>query len=41
MTEPVETRCREFLREKQKTYSKEMDPIPIPEENKAQINEIW
>ncbi|KAL0892772.1 hypothetical protein ABMA27_014478 [Loxostege sticticalis] len=40
MTEPTETRLRELLTERQKTYSSEKDVINIPEENKQQIEDI-
>lgn len=41
MTEPTETRLREYLIERQKTYSNEKDNIIIPEENKQHIEDIW
>lgn len=41
MTEPTETRLRELLTERQKTYASEKDVINIPEENKQQIEDIW
>ncbi|CAG5051829.1 unnamed protein product [Parnassius apollo] len=40
MTEPTETRLREILIERQKSYSNEKDTITIPEENKQQIESI-
>ncbi|XP_041977962.1 poly(A)-specific ribonuclease PARN-like isoform X2 [Aricia agestis] len=40
MTEPMETKLRENLTERQKSYSVEKDVITIPEENKSQIDTI-
>lgn len=41
MTETTETKLRESLTEKQLTYSKEKEPMKIPDENKQQIEDIW
>lgn len=41
MTEPTESRLRDMLAERQKTYSNDTNIITIPEENKPQIEEIW
>lgn len=41
MTEPIETKLRENLTERQKSYLKEKDVINIPEQNKAYIEEVW
>ncbi|XP_068632041.1 poly(A)-specific ribonuclease PARN-like [Battus philenor] len=40
MTEPTETRLRENLSERHKSYSNEKDNISIPEEHKQQIEDI-
>ncbi|XP_045497210.1 poly(A)-specific ribonuclease PARN-like isoform X1 [Colias croceus] len=40
MTEPTETRLREVLIERQKSYSNEKGTIIIPEEHKSQIEDI-
>lgn len=40
MTEPTETRLREMLTERQKLYANETNIIPVPEENKQQIEDI-
>lgn len=41
MTEPTEAKLREELTEKQKKSANEKDCIPIPEEHKVQIDNIW
>lgn len=41
MTEPTETRLRESLTERQKLYSNDKTSIPLPEENKQHIEDIW
>lgn len=41
MTEPTETKLRDNLAERQKSYAKEKDPVNIPEENKAFVEETW
>ncbi|CAH3997884.1 poly(A)-specific ribonuclease PARN-like [Pieris brassicae] len=40
MTEPIETKLREQLTERQKSYSNDKGTITIPDEYKAQIEEI-
>lgn len=40
MTEPVETKLREQLTERQKSV-KEKDIIPIPEEHRNYVEETW
>lgn len=40
LPEPVETRLRETLQERQSTYSREKDSIRIPEENKPHVEEV-
>ncbi|XP_063533900.1 poly(A)-specific ribonuclease PARN-like [Cydia strobilella] len=40
MTEPTETRLREMLTERQKLYANENNIIPVPDENKQQIEDI-
>ncbi|XP_050670882.1 poly(A)-specific ribonuclease PARN-like isoform X2 [Leptidea sinapis] len=40
MTEPLETRLRESLLEKQKLYSNDKGTVLIPDENKQQIEDI-
>ncbi|XP_047995663.1 poly(A)-specific ribonuclease PARN-like [Leguminivora glycinivorella] len=40
MTEPTETRLREMLTERQKSYANDTNIIPVPEENKQQIEDI-
>ncbi|KAG6454788.1 poly(A)-specific ribonuclease PARN isoform X2 [Manduca sexta] len=40
MTEPVETRLRENLLEKQKTQAKEKDAITIPDEHKTFVEDV-
>nr|ANG83463.1 poly(A)-specific ribonuclease [Biston betularia] len=39
MTEPIETKLRDNIKERQKTYSKEKDPVNIPDEHKDFIEE--
>lgn len=41
MNEPAETRLRENLTERQKSYVSSNNNIPIPDENKQQIEDIW
>ncbi|XP_063361825.1 poly(A)-specific ribonuclease PARN-like [Cydia amplana] len=40
MTEPTESRLREMLAERQKLYANENNIIPVPDENKQQIEDI-
>ncbi|XP_063380653.1 poly(A)-specific ribonuclease PARN-like [Cydia fagiglandana] len=40
MTEPTESRLREMLTERQKLYASENNIIPVPDENKQQIEDI-
>lgn len=41
MTEPTETKLRDNLTERQKSYTKEKDPVNIPDEHKVFIEETW
>ena len=41
MTEPIESRLRENLTERQSRILNDKDPIVIPDENKPQIEDIW